>query len=253
MNHAAPTTPWLIRTPAADRRLRLFCFSYAGGNAFNFLRWQEAVDPAIEICAVQLPGRSSRIAEAPIASLPALLQAVAPVVARMDDLPYALFGHSVGALIAFELARYLRLHGLPAPQHMFMSGCHAPQFRAPTRQLHTLSDEDFTEVLREYEGTPPEVLATRDLMALLLPAIRADFAIAENYRYRHGPLLSAPISVFAGRDDLNKEPGQVDGWAKETAGDCRVDWFDGGHFFIHGQRAAVLERINAELTARLCV
>jgi medium-chain acyl-[acyl-carrier-protein] hydrolase len=116
-----------------------------------------------------------------------------------------------------------------------------------------LSDEQFTEVLREYEGTPPEVLESRELMELLLPAIRADFAIAENYRYRHGPLLSMPISVFAGRDDPNKEPGQVDGWQKETSGACQVSWFDGGHFFVNSQRAAVLERLNAELTASLCV
>jgi len=247
------TTPWLIRTPSSTRRMRLFCFSYAGGNAFNFFRWQEALDPAVEVCAVQLPGRSARIAEEPIGSLPALLQAVAPVISRMDDLPCAFFGHSVGALVAFELSRYLRLHGLSTPSHLFMSGCHAPQFRSPTRQLHTLSDAQFTEVLREYEGTPPEVLESRELMELLLPAIRADFAIAENYRYRHGPLLPMPISVFAGREDLNKEPGQVDGWQKETSGACQVTWFDGGHFFVNSQRAAVLEQLHAELTASLCV
>lgn len=241
------TTPWLIRAPSPQRRMRLFCFSYAGGNAFNYVRWQDALDPAIEVCAVQLPGRGARIAEAPISSLPILLRALAPEIARLDDLPSAFFGHSVGALVAFELARYLRLHGMQLPLRLFVSGCQAPQFRSPSRQLHTLPDDAFIEVLRQYAGTPPEVLDSRELISLLLPTIRADFALAENYRYRFAPLLPIPISTFAGTTDDNKAPGQVDGWQKETSHACQTTWFEGGHFFLNSQRDAVLGQINDEL------
>jgi surfactin synthase thioesterase subunit len=241
-------SPWLINVPASQARMRLFCFPYAGGSAFNFIPWRAALDPSIEICAVQSPGRGARIAEPPIASMPALLKMMAPAITTQHrSLPFAFFGHSVGALIAFELARYLRLHGVGGPERLFMSGCQAPQYRSPTRKLHELPDAAFLEELRNYNGTPPEVLENRELMELLLPTIRADFALAENYIYRSGPLLQTPISVFAGKDDDNKASGQVDGWKRETADDCRINWFEGGHFFIDTARDAVIRQLNAEL------
>lgn len=240
-------SPWLVRAPASKARIRLFCFAYAGGSAFNFLPWRAALDPSIDICAVQLPGRGARIADPPIASMPVLLKMMAPAITEHSQLPFAFFGHSVGALIAFELARYLQLHGVAGPKRLFMSGCQAPQYRSPTRKLHELPDAAFLDELRSYNGTPVEVLENRQLMELLLPTIRADFALAENYAYRSGPLLQAPISVFAGKDDDNKAPGQVDGWARETADDCRINWFEGGHFFVNTARDAVIKQLDAEL------
>lgn len=240
-------TPWVIRTASPVRRHRLFCFPYAGGNAFGFARWQDSLSPAIEVCAIQAPGRGARIAEPPIDALPVLLRALAPEVARFDDLPFSFFGHSVGALVAFELTRYLRLHGMRLPERLIVSGCQAPQFRSESRNLHALGDDAFLEVLRQYAGTPPEVLESRELMAMLLPTIRADFSLAENYRYRYSPLLPLPISVFAGTTDENKAPGQVDGWQKETSRACEVSWFEGGHFFLNERRDAVMQRINETL------
>ncbi|QSX79990.1 thioesterase [Lysobacter solisilvae] len=227
--------------------MRLFCFPYAGGSAFNFSAWRGRLDPGVEICAVQLPGRGARIGEAPIATMPALLRAMAPAITQLNSLPFAFFGHSVGALIAFELARYLRLHGVQGPEHLFMSGCQAPQFRSPSAGLHRLPDAAFIEELRDYNGTPEEVLDNRELMALMLPTIRADFALAEEYSYRSGPLLQVPVSVYAGTQEDIRAPGQVDGWQKETTGPCAVTWFDGGHFFINSQRDAVIGQLNADL------
>lgn len=244
-----PASPWVIRAASPVRSHRLFCFPYAGGNAFAFARWQEALDPSIEVCAMQLPGRGARIAEPPVASLPALLRMLAPEVARFDDLPFSFFGHSVGALVAFELARYLRLHGMRLPERLFASGCQAPQFRNASRDFHVLGDNAFVDVLRQYAGTPPEVLESRELMDLLLPTIRADFSLAENYQYRYSPLLPLPISVFAGTRDENKAPGQVDGWQKETARACEVSWFEGGHFFLNEQREMVLSTLEDTLLA----
>lgn len=244
-------TPWLVRTTSAKHRFRLYCFAYAGGNAFYFNSWRSALDPRLDICAVQLPGRGARISEPPIQTMPALLKALAPVVARQDRVPYAFFGHSVGALIAFELTRYLRLHNIAGPRHLFVSGCQAPRYRSGARGLHRLPDEDFIEELRAYRGTPAEILDSAELMKLMLPAIRADFSLSEEYEYRHGPLLGMPISVYAGIDDDNKGEGQVDGWAKETTGPCGVTWFEGGHFFIDTQTKSVLNQLGAELSVYL--
>ncbi|TXH70055.1 MAG: thioesterase [Lysobacteraceae bacterium] len=244
---AVQKTQWLIRSPSVGHKMRLFCFAYAGGNAFYFNSWRSALDARIEVCAVQLPGRGSRIAEAPIGTMPAMLKALAPVVTQHGCMPYAFFGHSVGALIAFELARYLRLHSIEGPKHLFVSGCQAPRYRSHTKRLHQLPDHDFIEQLRSYNGTPAEVLGNKELMSLMLPTIRADFSISEEYAYRPGPLLKIPISVYAGVDDDNKEIGQVDGWSQETTGDCRVTWFDGGHFFIDTQTQSVLKQLDYEL------
>lgn len=240
-------SPWLINASVSQARMRLFCFPYAGGSAFNFMPWRAVLDPSIEISAVQLPGRGARIADAPIASMSTLLKMLAPVITQHSELRFAFFGHSVGALIAFELARYLQLHGVRGPERLFVSGCQAPQYRSPTRNLHELPDAAFLDELKNYNGTPAEVLENRELMELILPSIRADFALAESYAYRSGPLLHAPLSVFAGKDDDNKASGQVDGWKRETVGDCRISWFDGGHFFVNTARDPVIVQINAEL------
>ncbi|QNH20778.1 Linear gramicidin dehydrogenase LgrE [Xanthomonas sp. GW] len=248
-NVAIQSAPWLIKASVPDPKLRLFCFPYAGGNAFNYNSWRPELDPSIEICAVQLPGRAVRINEPPITSMPELLRQLAPVVAQQGNLPFAFFGHSVGGLIAFELARYLWLHDINGLQHLIVSGCHAPQFRNPSRKLSRLPDDEFISELRDYNGTPAKVLANLELMNLLLPTIRADFALAEDYIYRPGPLLQMPISVFAGREEDNKGPGQVDGWMKETTGPCQVTWFDGGHFFVNSDHETVVRQVNAELIA----
>jgi len=246
---------WLMREPgqaSVARTLRLFCFSYAGGSAGSYLPWQAVVDPSIEICAVQLPGRGARLAEQPYTSLPHLIEALAQVIARESKLPFAFFGHSLGGLVAFELARYCKRQYLPMPVHLIVSGCSAPQFRRASRQMHELDDDALIEVLRDYNGSPPEVLANRELMTLLLPTIRADFALAENYKYRPGPPLTIPISVLAGKRDDHDSPDQTNGWSRETTNTCRVHWFEGDHFFIQSEREAVLNCLNNELAVVQC-
>ncbi|MES2295472.1 MAG: alpha/beta fold hydrolase [Pseudomonadota bacterium] len=237
-------TPWLVRQTAAQARLRLYCFSYAGGNAGNFAPWQAALDPAIEVCAVQLPGRGGRFGEAPYTSLSALVEALAQVISHQDKLPFAFFGHSLGGLLGFEVARFCQRHFLPMPKHLIVSGCAAPRLRKTERQLHLLDDEALIEELKTYNGTPPAVLASRELMALLLPMIRADFSMVETYQYRVAPLLELPITVLAGTGDDHVSQEQVDGWKSETTHACHSLWFEGDHFFLHPQRAAVLARVD---------
>ncbi|WP_186049622.1 thioesterase II family protein [Burkholderia gladioli] len=247
------TTPWFTSRPNGQARLRMFCFSYAGGSGSTYLPWQARLDPAIELVAVQLPGRASRLREAPIDSLPALVEQIAARIQFPDRLPFVFYGHSLGGLVAFELARYCKLRWMRTPRKLFISGCDAPRHRKAIRNVHELEGEAFIEALAQYNGTPPELLEHRELMSLLAPAIRADFAMAANYSYRPGPLLDMPIGVLSGRDDVDLDLEHLGAWQRETSADCQVQWFEGDHFFIHpGQaEAAVLAHLNTELTALL--
>jgi surfactin synthase thioesterase subunit len=238
---------WLLREPSGSHRFRLYCFCYAGGNALCFKPWQKLLGPEIEVCAIQLPGRGARRGEAPYDSMPALVETLAHVIGRDSKLPFAFFGHSLGGLLAFELARYCQRYYLPMPKHLFASGCSAPQHRSPSKNLHKLSDDDLIDALREYNGTPPEILAHRELMALVLPTIRADFSLAENYQHKTSLPLPIPITVLAGTLDDRSSPDQAEGWKKETTNACRVQWFEGDHFFINPEQAAVVKCIGDEL------
>jgi surfactin synthase thioesterase subunit len=240
--------PWFVRTASSSRRVRLFCFPYAGGSAASFAGWQAKVDGAVDVCALQLPGRGSRFGEAPYRSMPELVRVLAKIVRGQDDLPFAFFGHSLGALIAFEVASYCHVHGLPAPRRLFVSGCAAPQARRPLRKLHLCSDAELIAALEDFNGTPPEVLRDRDLMALLLPALRADFFLAETYQYQARPPLNTPISVLAGRLDKYATSDTASEWRRETTHACDVRWFAGGHFFIKEERAAILQYLSSELS-----
>jgi surfactin synthase thioesterase subunit len=233
--------------------MRLYCFCYAGGNATSFMPWQAALDSSIEICAIQLPGRGARLGEKPYRSLSALVADLAEVIALDDAIPFAFFGHSLGGLIAFETARYCQWHSRPMPQHLFVSGCAAPQYRSPSRHLHTLSNHELIQALQKYNGTPIEVLANRELMDIVLPAIRADFALAEDYTYILGPLLPTPITVLTGKLDDHVSLAQAEGWRRETLGECRVELFEGDHFFINGEMREVLDCIKPELEAMRCI
>lgn len=238
-------SPWLTGARVASRKLRLYCFSYAGGGAHAFSSWQSALGPYIEIAAIQLPGRGARISEPPIEALPQLIETLASVIASQDNTPFAFFGHSLGGLLAFELTRYCVSHHLPAPQRLIASGCAAPRYRDQSRQLHRLSDQALIQSLADYNGTPPEILTNHELMALLLPMIRADFGLAERYAYNPGTRLSIPITVFAGTRDQHVSNAQH--WGEETTGQCQVHAFEGDHFFIHAQREAVLARLKYDL------
>lgn len=242
---------WIPRRSGAQRQCRLYCFSYAGGSALTFSGWQDAVDPALEICAIQLPGRGERFHEAPHRHLGELVRTLAEVIASDSDLPFALFGHSLGGLLAFEVSRFQMAHGLALAQHVFVSGCSAPRYRSPSRGLHLLEDAALLEALAEYQGTPAELLAHRELMELVLPTIRADFSLVEDYLYAARAPLTMPVTVLAGRTDQFDSPQQVQGWAEETVAPCRIAWFDGDHFFINGQRRAVIDCIEQDLECLL--
>ncbi|MGH8077368.1 MAG: thioesterase II family protein, partial [Lysobacter sp.] len=240
-------TPWLVHRPGPKRPVRLYCFAYAGGHAGVFMPWQAALEPDVEVCAVQMPGRGSRVRERPMTSIPALVEQIAQVIAVQDDRPFAFFGHSLGALLAFEVARHGARNGLPAPAHLFVSGCEAPAHRGEPKNLHLLPDAQLLDELRGYNGTPPEVLANSELMELVLAVMRVDFALEPGYVYQPGPKLPMPMTVLAGSHDRHGLWNEVARWGDETTGPSRVQWFDGDHFFINNQQQEVLDCVRREL------
>jgi medium-chain acyl-[acyl-carrier-protein] hydrolase len=235
---------WLSgRELKSSARYRLFCFPYAGGSAAVYWSWQRAMPDHIEVCAVELPGRGCRSREAPLASLPLLVKELAASLADDMDRPFALFGHSMGGLVAFELARTLHELGAPRPIHVFISAMAAPGIarRGPT--LHDATESDIRHRLREVNGMPKELLADEELMALMMPELRADFAVLETYEYQPGPPLDMPISVFGGLSDLLVSPEALARWGGHCAAGATFRLFPGDHFYLHSAVGALTDEV----------
>ncbi len=234
------------RKPQA--RIRLFCFPYAGGGASIFRTWSENVPPEIEICPVQLPGRENRLLDSPFSRILPLVDAVASALLPYLDMPYAFFGHSMGSLISFELARYLRKVEYDlAPVHLFISGHRAPQLPDLDPPTHRLPDPQFIEELRRLKGTPEEVLQNSELLHLLIPLLRADFALCETYSYTEDKPLSCPISAYGGIQDSEVSRDLIAAWHKQTSNFFKLRFFVGDHFFVHKEQVSLLQILSLEL------
>lgn len=246
MNDAMRDTRWLVRQPVAAPRMRLFCFAYAGGSAAEFLPWQTQLAPHIEVCGIQLPGRGSRWSEVAATEMTSLVEAIAQVIERHAEIPFALFGHSLGAILAFEVARHCQYRALCAPAHLFVSGCNAPlQFVG--QQWQDLDDEEFVDALRQLNGTPAELLKHEELMQLVLPMLRADFGLVANYAYRSGPRLHVPITVLSGMADEHVPLESLSGWEIETHAGFDQHMFAGGHFFVQERSDEVIACLKNKL------
>ena len=240
-------TPWLAsRKPNPRAAVRLFCFPYAGGGDAIFRSWRKGLSEEVDVCPVQLPGRGSRIAELPFTELGPLVRAAAQALAPHLDKPFAFFGHSMGALVGFELARHLRRGGGPQPVHLFVSGRCGPQTLRESF-AGDLPDSEFRETLRRYNGTPTEVLENPELMELLLPVIRADFAVCNSYVYAPEPPLSFPITAFGGLEDRGVGRDCIEGWREHTTGPFVLRMLPGDHFFLNTSTGLLLEAISKEL------
>jgi len=239
---------WLVRRCInSQAALRLFCFPYAGGSASAYNAWSSLLPPHVELCPVQLPGRDSRLTETPYKRIEPLVEALAIALLPAFDKPFAFFGHSLGALVSFELARYLRRQRGPQPMLLLVSGARAPQLPNPEPPIHQLPEKAFVEAISRFNGTPAEILQHEELMKLLLPCLRADFEIYETYQYRLEDPLSMPIAVFGGWQDGEVAPDQLGPWHDQTLSSCAVHMFPGDHFFLHGFRGQMLQVISREL------
>ncbi|MDP2996512.1 MAG: alpha/beta fold hydrolase [Bryobacterales bacterium] len=221
--------------PGADSSpdVRLFCFPHAGGGAAAFARWQSALPSRFGVCPVRFPGRESRVAEAPFEDMAALVDALARVIQPLADRPFVFFGHSMGAAVAFELARQLRRDGRPLPLGLIVSGARAPQYRAGWTPPASPSDQEFRAQLRRLEGVPPEVLDNDGLMRVLLPVLRADTALYRNYVYSVEPPLDLPLRAYGGAADPNVRQEHVEAWSCQTTRSFAARIFDGGHFYLN--------------------
>jgi medium-chain acyl-[acyl-carrier-protein] hydrolase len=240
-------TPWLGNwKPNRRASVRLFCFPYAGGADSVFRSWQQILTDTIEVCPVQLPGRGSRITEPPCTDIKQLVQDAGQALAPYLDKPFAFFGHSLGALIAFELARYLKREYSESPVHLFASGRCSPQTTNGPLDLK-LFDSKLPEMLRRYNGTPEEVLDDPELMELILPVLRADLALCKSYIYTPQLPFSFPITAFGGLDDHGVPRRYIESWREHTTGPFVLRMFPGSHFFLNTSRLPLLEAISKEL------
>jgi medium-chain acyl-[acyl-carrier-protein] hydrolase len=251
MSSTKTASQWLEHqnvNPAA--RLRLFCFPYAGGGTMIFQPWSKILPSTVDVCPIQLPGRGNRWHEPPFTRLLPLVQAVAQGLLPYLDRPFAFYGHSMGAMIGFELARLLRREGMPQPVHLFVSSNEAPHISPTLPPIYDLPDAELLDELRRLNGTPKDAFEHVELMQLLLPLIRADFAVCQTYIYRDEPPLNCPISVFGGTQDPDVSRESLDQWRRQTSSAFSLQMFEGDHFFLHTGRRKFLDILSQEL--QLC-
>lgn len=241
--------PWVkCPNPNPQARLRLFCFPYAGGSALNYRAWSEALPTAIEVCPIELPGRGTRIMEPPFAQLIPLVEAIASSLFPYFDKPFAFFGHSMGGLVSFELARLLRKQQRQ-PIYLFISAHRAAQIPALAPPRHTLPESQFLAEIRRFNGSPEAVLNNTELMKLLLPTLRADFAVLDTYQYLPEPPLTCPIAALGGMQDAEVSYEQLQAWEKQTTAAFLVHRFPGHHFFWHSSQQPLIKLLVQELLA----
>lgn len=228
-------------------RLRLFCIPYAGCGASVFRTWSDNFPQEVHVCPVQLHGRENRLAEPPFTRLSPLVEALAQALIPYLSMPFAFFGHSMGALISFELVRYLRKHDMAIPVHLFVSGYRAPQLPDRDPPIHNLPESEFIEELRKLNGTPEEVLQNAELVQLLLAVLRADFALCETYSYWAEPPLTCPISAFGGLADSKASRDEIAAWGHQTTGTFTMRMLPGDHFYLHRLQAPLLQLVSQKL------
>jgi len=244
--------PWIAyRKPRPNARIRLFCFPYAGGGALIYRPWVSELPPEIDVFPVQLPGREQRLREKAFTRAGALVEAMTTALLPHFEPPFAFFGHSMGALLSYEVAQRLRQLGKPGPVHILASARRAPQLPMDDEKIyHLLPEPEFRAKLREINGTPEAVLENEELMELLAPIIRADFELNETYEPSQHPPLDVPISAFGGIEDEEVEKEKLEAWRDATTGPFKLRMFPGDHFFLHQEAKGALQAAVAETLLR---
>lgn len=240
-------TWFAVPRPVLQPSLRLFCFPFAGGGARIYSVWPDHLPAEVEICGVQLPGREGRFKESPYVRLNDLVRDLAAAIAPYTDVPYAFFGHSMGALVAFALARELRRMDVRGPELLMVSGRRAPQRPDPDPPIHALPEPEFLEEIRELNGTPEAVLQNEELLQLLIPILRADFEVCETYEYVQEAPLNCSIVAFGGTEDADASQEDMAAWSQQTASSYTLRMFPGDHFYLLDRSVNLPQEISRQL------
>ena len=253
MNTPQKSSNWFyIQKPKPAAVLRLFCFPYAGGGAAIFRDWFKSLPDEIEVIAIRPPGRENRFGEAPIGCLPTLVQLLYQNILPLLDKPFIFLGHSNGALTCFELARLLEAKQGPAPGKVILSAKCPPHIPSPTKNISHLPNVEFLAELKDMGGTPAEILQNKELMELLLPILKADFSLSENFVHENNTLLKSETILFHGvQDRFSKE--QNGAWQGLLLKPVKLFEFSDGHFFIDSQREEFLSLTNHLIKEHLMI
>lgn len=243
----AEAAAWLRRyRPDDSAAVRLFCFPHAGGSATAYLPLARRFGPSVEVVAVQYPGRQDRRHEPFLESVEELVDAVVPVLREWTGRPYALFGHSMGATLAYETARKLVAEGGEPPAHLFVSGRRSPT--VPRRDtVHLLDDAGLLAEVARLQGTDAGLLQDEELLRMVLPPLRNDYRVAGRYRHLAGPPLTVPLTVITGDSDPNVPVGDAHAWQAVAHGPTALHVLPGGHFYLNDQQDAVCRIVEEAL------
>lgn len=226
----------------------MFCFPFAGGNSHTYRLWENYLPDFVDVCSAHLPGRTNRISESGFSEISKLVDVLTNEIIPFLDIPFVFFGHSMGAIVSFELVH--RLRGLNKfPLHLFVSGARAPQIPARTSDLHDLPDNEFKAELRKLNGTSSEIINNTELFEFLLPTLRADFKLVEKYRFEEKVPLNCPITAFGGDNDDEVYPNELKSWLAQTCKSFKYKIFSGDHFYFDSNLEELLNFIKEDLNA----
>ena len=238
---------WVRRfRPAPDSQVRLVCLPHAGGSASFFYPMAGDLAPAVEVLAIQYPGRQERRHEPGVDSIPDLADQIFDALRHTDDRPLALFGHSMGAVLGYEVALRARDAGLPSPAHLFASGRRAPS-RYRDERVHQASDAQLVSELRKLNGTHAAMLADPEVLEMIMPAIRSDYRAIETYRHDPDRKLDCPVTVLTGDSDPRVSIDEARAWDEHTTGPTDLHVLPGGHFFLIDNKAQVIDILLQKL------
>jgi len=239
---------WVIKPkPNSQARLKLFCLPFAGGSSVSFYNWAELLPETLELCLIEIPGRGQRLSEPLRHRLDELVPEIAEGIKDELEQPFVLFGHSMGALLGYELTYLLQTDFQIMPQHLFLSGRGAPHLPNRDEPIHQLPEADFVRHIKKFNGTPKAVLEHQELMELLLPILRADFEICETYQYRSKEKITCPLTILGGLQDSGATREELAAWRKLSSGPFNLRLFPGDHFYLLEQRPKLIETIMRDI------
>lgn len=238
-----------VRTPRKRVRpaLRIFAFPYSGANASMFFPWAMIFPDSIEVSAIQYPGHGDRVGESFSTRIDELVIPITQALLPLMDLPFVLFGHSLGALIVFEITRYLQKSGKAMPRWIFLSGHGAPHLPDRNPRIHNLPDEEFIRKIISLGGMEEGIISNNELMELVLPALKADFEVCETYHFNHEKILDCPLSAFGGLEDPYVTKEELYAWKDHTQKEFLVRMFPGDHFYLNNSRHLLIQMMMKDL------